>query len=112
MTGGVLVIIPRFTTLGSLVLVGAISNVFVLNMSYDVPVKQYSFHLLLMCLFVVAPDLQWKTSFAFDQPAPDRIMLDGEFEGRRVQAELHRETPKFLLTSRGFHWINEFWVFS
>jgi len=79
MIGGVLVIVPRFTTLGSLVLVGAISNVFVLNMSYDVAVKQYSFHLLLMCLFVVAPDLpRLGDFFIFNrrtEPALDRPLF-------------------------------------
>jgi hypothetical protein len=53
-------------------------------------------------------DSRWKTEFAFDQPAPDRITLDGQLESRHIHAELHRETPKFLLTSRGFHWINEY----
>ena len=252
MIGGLLVIVPRFTLLGTLVVIAALSNVFVLNMSFDVPVKQYSFHLLLMALFVAAPHLRrladffilnrrtepasdhpllkrrrlnrgalalqlvlgalfvgsglhdsyrgaqtwgyltsrpviwfvdqfvvdqsahpplvtddvrwqpavfdvprtfavesmsgsfqflrvsadtktktlllekfddvhtlaefdlwpgdplWRTEFAFDQPAPNRITLDGQLEGRHIHAELHRETPKFLLTSRGFHWINEY----
>jgi hypothetical protein len=33
-------------------------NVFILNMSYDVPVKLYSFHLLVLAIFLAAPDLR------------------------------------------------------
>jgi uncharacterized membrane protein YphA (DoxX/SURF4 family) len=57
MLGGILVIIPGLTTLGALILAGVLSNVFMLNMCYDVPVKLYSFHLLLMAIFLAAPDL-------------------------------------------------------
>jgi len=32
-------------------------NVFTLNMTYDVPVKLFSFHLILMALFLLAPEL-------------------------------------------------------
>lgn len=58
MLGGSLLFIPRFTTLGALVCIGAMGNVFILNMSYDVPVKLYSFHLLVLAIFLAAPDLR------------------------------------------------------
>jgi uncharacterized membrane protein YphA (DoxX/SURF4 family) len=54
----VLLILPRLTTLGALISVGVLSNVFMLNMSYDVPVKIVSFHLLLLAVFLVVPDIQ------------------------------------------------------
>ena len=47
----------RTTTLGALVLTGALANVWVMNMSYDVPVKLYSFHLLMSCVILLLPDL-------------------------------------------------------
>ena len=56
--GGFLLFIPRLTTLGALVSIGALANIFMLNMSYDVPVKLYSFHLLLMAVVLAAPDLR------------------------------------------------------
>jgi hypothetical protein len=244
MGGGVLLFVPRLTLLGALLLTGALSNVFMLNMSYDVPVKLYSFHLLLMAVFLVAPDLRrianclvlsrrvepaveeplfkrkglnrgalafqlvfgavfvgaflyqsreqtkqygalaprpalygiwsvdefvldgavrppimtdglrwqrlifeqpealtvqsmsgadqyfklkmdaanktfslgkfgekdknWTAASAFTQPQSDRLMLEGKLDGKPVQVKLERTDTKFLLTTRGFHWINEF----
>jgi uncharacterized membrane protein YphA (DoxX/SURF4 family) len=56
--GGVLLIVPRLTTLGALVSMAAMGNVFMLNMSYDVPVKLFSFHLLVFSALLVLPDLR------------------------------------------------------
>ena len=56
MLGGILLFVPRLVTLGALVGIGAMLNVFILNMSYDVPVKLYSFHLLAMGVFLVLPE--------------------------------------------------------
>jgi hypothetical protein len=53
-------------------------------------------------------DPKWKSALAFGRPAADRLTLDGMFDGHRIQASLHRgDSSKFLLVSRGFHWINE-----
>ena len=240
MLGGLLLILPRLTTLGALVSVIAMGNIFVLNMCYDVPVKLYSLHLLLMGVFLLVPDgrrlfnlfvlnreaepaadqalfvgkwrnrgvLAFQLAFGvyvtvlslhqsyrayqqynvkppfygiwavdefsvdgapkpdslddetrwhravfatgfdfsvqslsgarvrfmpevdskkktltlhkrgdqkqawvltFQQPGPESLTLDGQLDGRRIQAKLrHLEDPKFLLTTRGFHWINEY----
>jgi hypothetical protein len=56
--GGLLLIVPRTTTLGALVCLADMTQVFMLNMTYDVPVKLLSFHLILLSLFLLAPDLQ------------------------------------------------------
>ncbi len=58
MLGGLLLIVPRTTTLGALVCLADMTQVFMLNMTYDVPVKLLSFHLILLSLFLLAPDLQ------------------------------------------------------
>jgi hypothetical protein len=44
--------------LGALVCAVDMIHVFVLNMTYDVPVKLFSFHLLAMSLFLLTPDLR------------------------------------------------------
>jgi uncharacterized membrane protein YphA (DoxX/SURF4 family) len=76
---GILLFIPRLTTLGSLMASAVLLNIFMLNMCYDVPVKLYSFHLLLMGVFLSAPDLR---------------RLFGLFALRR-QVELYRDPPLF-----------------
>jgi hypothetical protein len=53
--GGILLFFPRTTLLGALICLIAAGQVFVLNMTYDVPVKLLSFHLVLMALILVAP---------------------------------------------------------
>ncbi|MES1242411.1 MAG: hypothetical protein ABUT39_12390 [Acidobacteriota bacterium] len=243
MLGGLLLTTRRTTLLGALVSIGVMSNVVMLNFSYDVPVKLYSSHLLFEAFFLAAPDLRrlldvlvlnrpsepaplrplfrrrglewgtlalrtafvgflawqslnlsyktWSTytpesraktplhgiwnvdelaidgqvrpplltdeqrwqrvvfdvpgqmavfrmsdtrdrynvevdekkktlamtdrfnperkiTVAYRQPAPDRLALEGTFDGRKIRALLHRaRTPEFLLLTRGFHWINE-----
>ena len=240
MLGGALLFMPRLTTLAALLCIGSMGNVFVLSMSYDVPVKLYSFHLLVLAVFLAAPDLrrladlfifrrkvqlavnppffkgkwpnrgllaaqlllgayfaatflygahhsmavynaksplygiwvvdefsmngqvrpvsltdplrwnrvifdnayelsvqsidgarnryrsridlkQGKITFAkrdnpthsadftFSRPQPELLTLEGEMEGQRIGAKLHRvPEPAFLLNTRGFHWINEY----
>ncbi|HTS10700.1 MAG TPA: hypothetical protein VMH00_01155 [Candidatus Limnocylindrales bacterium] len=55
--GGVLLLAPRTATLGALVCLADLIQVFMLNMTYDVPVKLFSFHLILLAVFLLAPDL-------------------------------------------------------
>lgn len=54
--GGILLMIPRTATLGALVSLADLTQVFALNMTYDVPVKLFSFHLILFSLFLLAPE--------------------------------------------------------
>jgi uncharacterized membrane protein YphA (DoxX/SURF4 family) len=56
--GGLLLFFRRTTTLGALVVVGVMTNVVALNFFYDVPVKLYSSHLLLMAVFLLVPELR------------------------------------------------------
>ena len=65
MLGGVLLIVPRTTVLGALVCLADLTQVFVLNMTYNVGVKKDSFHFLLLALFLLAPDYQRLVSFFF-----------------------------------------------
>ena len=55
---GLLLFIPWTALPGALVALAATSQIFTLNMTYDVPVKLFSFHLILMSLFLLAPDVK------------------------------------------------------
>jgi uncharacterized membrane protein YphA (DoxX/SURF4 family) len=68
--GGVLLFVPRLTTLGALVSIGAMANVFGLNMSYDVPVKLLSFHMGLLAAFLLLPEVpRLLNVFVLNRPA-------------------------------------------
>ncbi|MDQ3068669.1 MAG: DoxX family protein [Acidobacteriota bacterium] len=52
----VMLFIPGLTTLGALIALAAAAQVFVLNMTFDVPVKLFSLHLVVMAAVLLAPD--------------------------------------------------------
>jgi hypothetical protein len=54
---GLLLTFRRTTLLGALASAAILSHVFVLNLCYNVPVKLFSFHLLLLAVFLTLPDL-------------------------------------------------------
>jgi hypothetical protein len=54
-------------------------------------------------------DPKAKSALTYERPKPDVLLLSGTFEGKAVRARLRlQDESKFLLTSRGFRWINEF----
>jgi hypothetical protein len=60
---GVLLIFRRTTLLGALISIGVMVNVFAMNMCFDVPVKIFSFMLILIGMYLAAPDFQRLLNF-------------------------------------------------
>ena len=56
LVAGMLLVIPHTALLGALVALADMLQVFVLNMTYDFGLKQMSLHLILIALFLIAPD--------------------------------------------------------
>jgi uncharacterized membrane protein YphA (DoxX/SURF4 family) len=81
---GVLLLIPRTALLGALVAAGVTSQIFVLNMTYDVPVKLFSFHLLLMAFFLAAPELSRLLDFFLLDRVVARSSEPKLFQSRRA----------------------------
>ncbi len=54
--GGLLLFFRRTTLVGALIVAVIMLNVFVINMSYDVPVKLFSFFLFFLSLLLLIPD--------------------------------------------------------
>lgn len=119
MLGGILLFVPRLATLGALISVGAMTNVFLLNMSYDVPVKLFSFHLLLMAAFLALPEARRMARFFVlnraTDPAPVELAFRKKWVGRGLliaQAlmglyfaafslyQSHQQLESFTVTSR------------
>jgi hypothetical protein len=77
--GGLLLWWRRTTLLGALVSAAAMLQVFILNVCYDVPVKLYSFHLLLMAVWIALPDLRRLVDFFIlhrtVEPRPPRALF-------------------------------------
>jgi hypothetical protein len=54
---GALLLFPRTAVTGAMVSLMAATQIFILNMTYDVPVKLFAFHLILISLFLLARNL-------------------------------------------------------
>lgn len=82
--GGLLFMSRRTTTLGAMVTAGVMSNVVMMNFSYDVPVKLFSSHLLLMALTFLALDAKRLLNvLVWNRPAP-ATDLSPHFHHRRL----------------------------
>jgi hypothetical protein len=55
---GILLILPKTALIGAIIAFGDMLQVFVLNMGYDVGVKQTSSHLMFIAVFLLWPDLK------------------------------------------------------
>ncbi len=93
---GVFLLYRRTILLGALLGIGVFANVFLLNMSYDIPVKIFSFQLLFACAFIsfnnlgrlvrffalnrsVEPDTSWDIPNFRPWVRPTRIALKSLF---------------------------------
>ncbi len=92
---GLLMFLPRTATLGTLLGLASMAQVFLLNMTFDVPVKILSGHLLLMSLVLLAPQLRRLTDLFVlqrpSEPVSQPALLRSERANRRaatVQAAL------------------------
>jgi uncharacterized membrane protein YphA (DoxX/SURF4 family) len=98
----VLLFIPGLTTVGALVALAATTQVWVLNMTYDVPVKLFSLHLVAMSLMLLAPDLRRLTDFLIlRRPAtlPTERPLARSRTGRRIAVAAQLVVAGWLLWS-------------
>lgn len=132
MAGALLLVARRTALLGALVCAGVLLNIVLLNFTFDVPVKIFSSELLAMALVIALPDLPRLLVFLTTAPVP-RLTTDRRLELAGIAARTiffivvlamavkssytyhqilqarRRNAPpqKYLLTSRGFHWVNE-----
>lgn len=90
MLGGFLLGFRRTRLLGALVSIGAMTNVLMLNLCYDVPVKLFSAHLLAMAVFLMLPDLRRLGDlFLFNRRVEarvDRPLFESPCRNRMAQA--------------------------
>ncbi len=129
-SGGVLLLFWRTKTIGSLLTITVMINVVAMNFCYDVPVKLFSAHLLLMALYILAPDLTrlYKFFIANKATATSAYPLTNKkwlltrkivksiivvvvlLLGLKMYAHMHTETKKTRLPLQGMYEIDS--VFS
>jgi hypothetical protein len=74
---GILLLLPRTTMLGALICLADMTQVFVLNISYDIGLKQISFHLILLSLLLLAPEfVRLANVFVLNRPALPSMQPD------------------------------------
>ncbi len=134
---GDLSLFRRTALLGSLLAFAVMLNVVMLNFCYDVPVKLYSLNLLALTVFLIAPEARRLSRIfllnasvqpsnlsepAFQRPSTTRVALVVKFAVLTValgwsifslvtfykSSKAITAQPSYPLTTRGFHWIQEY----
>jgi uncharacterized membrane protein YphA (DoxX/SURF4 family) len=103
--GGILLFFPRTTLFGALVCLADTVQVFMLNITYDVPVKLFSFHLILISLVLLAPELRRLVNFFFGNHAvqPSRQPVIGRTQKRaRIAVALQAALGLWLLGANAY----------
>ena len=98
MTSGFLLFFRRTVMLGSLLAIAVMSNVVIINFAFDVPVKLYSSHLLLMAVFLVAPDARRLVGACVMNRGMTAAELGAAFQTRRMRIAGAVTKTLFVLT--------------
>ncbi|HEX4462920.1 MAG TPA: hypothetical protein VIA18_33330 [Polyangia bacterium] len=71
-SGALLLLWRRTTTLGAIIIVGVMTNVVMLNFCYQIPVKNFSMELLLLASWLLVPEARrlWAALSSRDVPPP------------------------------------------
>ncbi len=96
--GAVLLCFRRTTTLGACVLFAVMTNVVLVNVYYDVPVKLFSSTYLVMSLYLLG--LEWRRFWAFfitDGPVVRRVYLAPPARARSKRLEVARAAAVVLV---------------
>jgi hypothetical protein len=55
-----------------------------------------------------ATDSTWKATLSYQRPSPTRLTLEGDIDGKHLEMAMTlHDLKRFLLISRGFHWVQE-----
>jgi predicted DCC family thiol-disulfide oxidoreductase YuxK len=100
---GLLLFFRRTALAGALVAAGVLVNVVALNMCYDVPVKQFSIHLLLMSLYLIAPHaMQLIGALFLSVPVRPAPLAPDPTQRKSLRLAYHLVPLVLLLISIGF----------
>ena len=108
---GILLCSSRTTTFGALICLADMIEVFVLNMTYDVPVKLFAFHLIVMSALLLAPEFSRIAGFFFLDRAVERSRQPRLFSSLRANriALFAQAAFGFLLLAANLWSAREAW---
>ncbi|MEH6534840.1 MAG: hypothetical protein V7719_00500 [Psychroserpens sp.] len=92
--GGVLLLYRKTLTIGSLIVIGVMTNVVMMNLTYDVPVKLFSMHLVLMAFVLLWPDRHRVINMFFRNEAVEKAVY--------YVPSIHRTLKRIITGSKGF----------
>lgn len=102
----VLLLFRRTARLGALLAAAVMANVLMINLSYDVPVKIFAASLLLMAVFLLAPDLRLLVDLLVlrrpTTPPPAAPRRDGPWWRRHGRLVLEASIASYLVVSIGW----------
>lgn len=98
MVSGFLLFFRRTVMVGGLLAIAVMSNVVIINFAFDVPVKLYSSHLLLMAIFLVAPDARRLVDACVRNRGMTSADLGAAFATRRMRIAGVVAKTGFVLT--------------
>ncbi len=81
--GGFLLFFRKTRLLGALICITVMSNVVMLNFTYDVPVKLFSLHLLFMAIFLTVPDAKRLLDFFILNRQPGTVEIAPLWKGTK-----------------------------
>ncbi|MFT4576052.1 MAG: hypothetical protein ACI9SI_000970 [Polaribacter sp.] len=72
--GGLLLLYRKTSTLGSLLILGIMMNVTIMNLTYDIPVKLFSIHLVLMAFILLVANGKRVLNFFLKNEATEKLL--------------------------------------
>ncbi|MEV4130361.1 DoxX family protein [Nocardia sp. NPDC049707] len=84
--GGLLLFLPRTATVGAILSLVSMAQVFVLNMTFDVPVKILSFHLLLLSMVLLAPQARRLANMLVLNRSSEPATQPDPFHSKRIRS--------------------------
>jgi uncharacterized membrane protein YphA (DoxX/SURF4 family) len=109
--GGLLLILPRTSTLGALISLADMVMVLILDMAYDVPIRLLAFHLILLSCFILAPDVPRLVRFLLLNRATAPSTQVQLFRGRANRIALAAQIILGLwLIGVNFHQFRIYWT--
>lgn len=92
--GGALLLYRKTLTLGSMIIVGVMTNVAMMNFTYDIPVKLFSIHLILMASVLLLADGRRVVNVFFRNKTAEKV--------NHFVPVMHRTLRKVISGAKGF----------